>query len=173
MTAAVPTASPAMARVLFAAALLLAALAQAALLPASGAMVLPNLVLVLLLVRGALRGVGEVLLWIAGAGLLLDVLALDPIGLNGLALLPVGVIGALARRRFFQSGVLFPMLLAVGATVAHAIVLAGLRAVLGDGAIPLPGAGRLVLLQALLNALLVPPAYWLVAWLHRMEPEGR
>jgi hypothetical protein len=31
--------------------------------------------------------------------------------------------------------------------------------------------GRVTVLQALLNALLVPPIYGLIGWLQRMEPE--
>jgi hypothetical protein len=31
--------------------------------------------------------------------------------------------------------------------------------------------GRVTLLQALLNALLVPPVFGLLGWLQRMEPE--
>ncbi|MDP9365609.1 MAG: rod shape-determining protein MreD [Chloroflexota bacterium] len=161
-----------MSRVVFAVVLLVAALAQAALLPGLGPLgVLPNLVLVLLLVWCALRGSAEGLLWVFGAGVLLDLLALDPIGTNGLALLPVAALAAPARRRFFHSGMIVPLSLAMVATVAHAAVLTGLRA-LGDGAAPPAAAmAQTVVLQALLNALLVPPLYLVAGWMDRLTPE--
>jgi len=161
-----------MSRVVFAVVLAAAALAQAALLPGLGPLgVMPNLVLVLLLVWCALRGLAEGLVWILGAGVLLDLLALDPIGTNGLALLPVAALAVPARRRFFHSGMLVPLALAMVATVAHAAVLTGLRA-LGDGAAPPPAAmAGPVVLHALLNALLVPPLYLIAGWMDRLTPE--
>jgi hypothetical protein len=49
--------------------------------------------------------------------------------------------------------------------------LLALRGLLGEGGDPLQVVGRVTLLQALLNALLVPPVYGLVGWLQRLEPE--
>jgi rod shape-determining protein MreD len=158
-----------MARALFALLLVTAALAQATILPALGPIaVLPNLVLVLLLVWSALRGVAEGLAWVFTVGVLMDLLALDPLGCNGLALLPVALLAGPARRRFFHSGMVFPLLLAMLATVAHALVLAVLRG-MDDGGALLPAAAvaRLTFLQALLNALLVPPLYVVAGWMDR------
>ena len=93
------------------------------------------------------------------------------IGLNGLALLPVAVTGVVSQRRFFQSGVLFPMLLTMIATGLNAIALAGLRALFSGGLEPMVVAPRMVVLQALLNAVLVPPVYGLMRWLNRAEYE--
>ena len=157
------------ARPLFALLLATAALTQATILPALAPVgVLPNLVLVLLLVWSALRGTGEGLLWVFGAGVLLDVLAMDPLGTNGLALLVVALLAGPARRRFFHSGMVFPLLLALLATVVHALALSLLRG-LGDGGAALPAAAvaRLTFLQALLNALLVPPLYLIAGWVDR------
>ena len=161
-----------MPRVVFGLALVASALGQARLLPALGPLgVLPNPVLVLLLVWCALRGPVEGLLWVFGAGVLLDLLALDAIGTNGLALLPVAVLAVPARRRFFHSGMIVPLALAMVATVAHAAVLTMLRA-LADGAVP-PGTAmaRPIVLQAMLNALVVPPLYLLAGWMNRLAPE--
>jgi len=156
-----------MTRLLFALFVATAALSQGTLLPELGLLeVLPNLVLVLLLVWSALRGIAEGLLWVFGAGLLLDLLAMDPLGTNGLALLIVAVLGGgPGRRRFFHSGMIFPIVLAVVATVAHAALLGALR----DGGV----APRLVALQALLNALLVPPLYLVAGWMDRWMVEAR
>ncbi|MDQ3412902.1 MAG: rod shape-determining protein MreD, partial [Chloroflexota bacterium] len=114
-----------MARPVFAVFVFVAAFVQATWLPAllpAGAV--PNLVLVLLLVWVALRGIAEGLLWILGAGFLLDALAMDAIGTNGLALVPVVLAAGLARRRFFHSGMIVPLVLAVAATIGHGVILA-------------------------------------------------
>ena len=85
-----------------------------------------------------------------------DVLALDALGTNPLALLPVALLAAASRKRVFQSKLLFPIGLAVAATFIHAVVLLLLRSsALGD--VPLVTVVRLVFLQSLLNSILVPP----------------
>ena len=158
---------------MFAVLLLVAALVQATLLPALFPFgVLPNLVLVLLLVWIALRGMAEGVLWVAGAGLLLDALAMDAIGTNGLALLPVVLAAGLARRRFFHSGMIVPLVLAVVATISHGLILTVLRGLdAGGGLPPLAAVLRLTFLQSLLNALLVPPFYLIASRVNRWEPE--
>ncbi len=162
-----------MARPIFALLLVVVALVQATVLPALVPFgVMPNLVLVLLLVWVALRGVAEGLVWVLGAGLLLDALAMDAIGTNGLALLPVVLAAGVARRRFFHSGMIVPLVLAVVATVAHGLILTVLRGLEAGGAMPpLAAVLRLTLLQALLNAVLVPPFYLVASRINRWEPE--
>jgi rod shape-determining protein MreD len=161
-----------MSRIVFALLLISAVLSQATIMPELGAIgILPNVALVLLLVWCATRGTAEGLAWVFGAGLLLDLLTLDPIGTNGLALLPVAVLAGLARRRFFQSGMVVPLLLAMVSTMAQAVVLILLRSLGDQGAIPPSSVGTLVLLQALLNALLVPPLYLVAGWMNGLTPE--
>lgn len=156
-----------MARLLFALLLATVAFSQATILPSLQLLgVLPNMVLVLLLVWCALRGTAEGLLWVFGAGLLLDALALDPVGTNGLALLVVALLAGPARHRFFHSGLVFPIVLAMIATVVHAIALLLLRSGTGDG-LPFASVFRLVVLQALLNSLLVPPIYLIAGMMDR------
>lgn len=163
-----------MARFVFALLLVVAALAQATILPALGPVgVVPNLVLVLLLVWSALRGVVEGLLWVFAAGVLLDLLALDAVGTNGLALLVVALAAGPARRRFFHSRMVFPLLLAMLTTIGHALALTLLRAADdGWGMPPAAAVARLALLQALLNALLVPLLYVVAGRMNRWGVEG-
>jgi rod shape-determining protein MreD len=157
-----------MTRAVFGLLLIAAAMLQATILPTVGPLVvMPNLVLVLILVRTAQCGVADGLLWSLIAGLVLDALALDPIGTNGLALLPVVLAGGLSRRRIFLNGVLFPMLLAVAATLAHAMVLNAARTLGGEALVPLEALLRMSLLQSLLNAVLVPVLWPLVGLLAR------
>jgi rod shape-determining protein MreD len=161
-----------MTRPVFALLLVLAALLQTALLPRWQLLaVTPGLVLVLLLAWSAHRGLAEALVWVFVAGLLLDILGLDRLGANALALLPVALLGGLARGRFFQSALVFPMVLAFSATFAYVAALLALRGLLGEGGDAAHVLGRVTLLQALLNALLVPPVFGFLGWLQRMEPE--
>lgn len=156
-----------MARVFFALLLVSAALIQATILPNTRVLgVLPDLVLVLLLVWSAMRGVAEGAVWVFGTGLALDLLAMDRFGTNGLALLVVALLAGPARRRFFHSGLVVPIALTVVATVVHAVILLLLRSGTG-AALPLSAAFRLIVLQALLNSLLVPPLYLLAGWMDR------
>jgi rod shape-determining protein MreD len=161
-----------MTRPVFGLLLIVAALLQTALLPRWQLLaVVPGLVVVLLFAWSAYRGLPEALLWAFAAGLLLDILGLDRLGTNALALLPVALLGGLSRGRFFQSGLIFPMILAMIATFAYVASLLALRGLAGGGGAVEQALGRITLLQALLNALLVPLVFGLVAWLQRMEPE--
>lgn len=156
-----------MARVFFALLIFMAAMVQTVLLPQWNLIeVLPDLTLVLLLVWSALRGVREGLFWAFGLGLLIDILALDPMGTNALSLLPVALLGGLPRRRFFHSNLVFPVLLAVGATLIHGVVLLLLRSSDGSG-LPMSSAFRVIFLQSLLNAMVVPPLYVVAGWMER------
>lgn len=161
-----------MTRPVFGLLLIIAAVLQTALLPRWQLLaVTPGLVVVLILAWSAYRGLPEALLWVFAAGLLLDILGLDRLGANALALLPVAMLGGLSRGRFFHSTLIFPMVLAVIATFAYVGVLLGLRGILGEGGDPGQVFGRVTLLQSLLNAMLVPPIFGLLGWLQRTEPE--
>jgi rod shape-determining protein MreD len=162
-----------MARIAFACLLIATALVQATLLPSLDVIeVLPDVTLVLLLVWSGLRGAAEGMLWAFGLGLFLDVLALDPLGANGLALLGVVLLGGVSRRRFFHSTLVFPLVLAVAATMVHALVLLLIRS--GEGAgLPISTVFRLIFLQALLNAIFVPPLYVVAGWMERRMVTGR
>lgn len=161
-----------MSRSVFAALLIAAALLQTALLPRWQILaVTPGLVVVLILGWSAYRGVPETLAWVLAAGLLLDILGLDTLGANAMALLPVALLGGLARGRFFHSALVFPMVLAMAATFAYVAVLLGLRGLLGEGSGAAQALGAMTLLQALMNAVLVPPVFGFLGWLQRTEPE--
>jgi hypothetical protein len=58
------------------------------------------------------------------------------------------------------------------ATIAHALTLTLLRGLADGGAMPPAEAVlRLAFVQALLNALLVPPLYLVAGWVDRSLPE--
>jgi rod shape-determining protein MreD len=146
-----------MSRIVFAVILFAATISQATVLPKfSPIEIQPDIALVLLLVWCANTNTAEGLTWTFGLGILVDVLALDALGTNGLALLPVALLSAASRKRVFQSRLMFPIALAVAATFLHAVVLLLLRSgSVGD--VPLVSVVRLVFLQSLLNSILVPP----------------
>jgi rod shape-determining protein MreD len=160
-----------MGRLLFAILIVAALFFQATIWQEVGPLaVLPDLVMVLLLVWSAMRGVPEGLFWAFGLGLLIDVIALDPFGANALALIFVAVLGGLARRRLFHSNLVVPIVVAVFATFVHAFVLLILRGSDGGG-LGLSSIMHVVLLQALLNAIIVPPLYLIAGLMDRwMEP---
>lgn len=156
-----------MARIVFASLLLIALFAQIAVMPAIEPFrVLPSIPLVLLLVWSSMRGIREGLVWAFGLGLLYDILALDPMGSNGLAFMGVALLGGLAARRFFSSKIIFPVALAIVATVLHGVVILIVRNAEG-GSTPVASILRPVFSQALLNAILVPPCYWIVGLVGR------
>jgi rod shape-determining protein MreD len=162
-----------MARALFGLLLVAAAFAQAAVLPVLLPIeTTPNLVLVLIFLWSLRRGVGEATVWAFGAGILLDLLALDPLGLNGLALLPTVLLAPLGRRRFFQSGLVVPIVVVGIATVVSGLLLLVLRSAIVGPVVPLSAAVRVVFPQAALNALLAPPFYLVTGWLSRRLQEA-
>ena len=166
-----------MPRVIFALLLMAFALVQTSVLPMAQSLgIIPDLVLVALLLWSATCEPREGLLWAFGIGLFLDLLTLAPLGSTALGLLPVTVIGWLSRSRFFQSSVLFPLLMVMAATLARGVVLIVLTPLVG-GHVSVLGVARFGLLGALLNSLLVLPLYLIVQllarWIERNETYAR
>jgi rod shape-determining protein MreD len=152
-----------MTRLWFAVLLVLMGTAQSTILSVTNLFgIAPNVVLVLVLLLSRRYGVREGVVWAFGAGIMLDLLALDPLGSNGLALIPVAMIGAVAQRPMLQSGLLLTMLLVLLATLAHFSVASIIDTLIGTGYSFLVSI-RLGLITAFLNALVVPPLY---------DPEG-
>ncbi len=102
------------------------------------------------------------MLWIFLSGLFLDVLALDPFGTNGLALVVIVLLAGPAQHRLFHSRIVVPTILVVVVTVVHGVVLALLRGM------PLGIPVLLdVALQAVVHAVLVPIVYLLTRGIDR------
>lgn len=148
-----------MATVILALSLIFFAFMQATVFPSSELIgIFPDVTLVIILVWSAVRGVRDGLLWAFLVGMLLDTLALDPLGANALALLPVVLLGAFAGRAFFQSNLIVPILACVVATFLHAVVLLLVRSA-GGSAISIAPLVRIIMLQTVLNVMIVPPIY--------------
>lgn len=166
-----------MPRIIFAIFLLLMALLQTTVLPMARVLgINPDLLLVSLLLWAAVCEPGEGLLWTFGIGLFLDLLTMSPFGSAALVLLPVTIVGWFSRSRFFQSGLLFPMLMAMVATFAHGLAQTLLAPLLG-GHMNFVALVQLSTLGALLNSLMVPPLYLVVQalqrWIERNENYAR
>lgn len=155
-----------MSRTIFGVLLVVAVFAQAAVLPdVLPIEIVPGPVLVLIFLWSARRGVQEAAFWAFGIGLLLDLLALDPLGANGLAMLGAVVLGGASRRRFFQSALVVPVVLAMAASLLYGLVLLGLRGALDGTDVSPASAMRVLAPQALLNGILVPVLYPIAGWL--------
>jgi rod shape-determining protein MreD len=139
--------------------LILFAFMQATVFPNSELIgIFPDVTLVIILVWSAVRGVRDGMIWAFLVGILLDTLALDPLGGNALALLPVVLLGALSGRAFFQSNLIVPILACVLATFLHALVLLLVRSA-GGTSVSFAPLLRIIMLQTILNVMIVPPIY--------------
>lgn len=122
-----------MARLLFGLLLFATVIAQSTFLPRLNPLpVTPDLVLVLLFMWAARHSVRESLLWVFFIGITLDVLAIDPLGANGLALVVVVILSHPLRIRPWQFNMTSVMLLVFLATFIHGGILALLRGVSPD-----------------------------------------
>lgn len=89
--------------------------------------VTPDLVLILLFLWAARHSIRESLLWLFFTGIVLDVLALDPLGANGLALVVLVILSHPLRIRPWQFNATSVMLLVFMGSAMHGVVLALLR----------------------------------------------
>lgn len=155
-------------RLFFALLLIFIAIAQSTVLsPASVLGIAPNLVLVLVLLLSSRYGMREGIIWAFSAGILLDLLALDLLGSNAIAMIVVAIIGSLAKRPMLQSGLLLVMLMVLGGTVAHFLIASIIDSMAGTG-YSFVVSLRLGLVTAFLNTLTVPILYGVVVLLDRL-----
>lgn len=146
-----------MARVIFGFILFSMVFAQATIIPALNPLsVSPDIVLLMLFTVTLYAGVREGLAWLFVAGILTDVLAIDPLGSNGLALLPAVVLVEPARLPVFRANLLIPIVLAMAATLVHGLIQSLIRGIMPD---------ITLLLQTLMHAVLFPLIYILFRWL--------
>jgi rod shape-determining protein MreD len=126
-------------------------------LPLLGAV--PNLVPVLVICLGLLGGavVGAVCGF--GAGLLLDSILLQTLGVSSLALLAVGYLAGRYREAFEVSNPLVPPLLVGGLTLVSLTLFAAIQLMLGVESPVSLLVLREIVVQALLGALLAIPVY--------------
>lgn len=154
-------------------ALILAAVLQVTVLPLlTGSSLNVDLVLLLVLAWGIIRGVQEGLLWGLMGGLILDVVSAAPFGTTMAVLATIGVLGGIRGIPLLRGSVLAPMIAAGAATVVYDGLLMALWALFGREWRWLDAFHGVILPAALLNALVMAPIYWLLDRLQRrVEPE--
>ncbi len=161
-------------RFLFAVLLIALAFVQATFVPALWPLeVQPNFVLILLIVWTAINGIPAGVVLAAIVGVVLDFLALDPMGMNGLALLSAVLIAGLARQRVLRSTLLLPIVLTVIAAIVQPFVLAILGGLLGAGNYPTRETLPVLVPQAFLCAVFVTPLFLAASAFARRFPEVR
>lgn len=146
-----------MARLIFGFVLFSMVFAQATIIPAINPLaVAPDFVLLLLFVVTLYTSLREGLVWLFLAGIVTDVLAMDPLGANGLALLPAVVLVEPARLPVFRANLLIPIVLVLVATMIHGLIQSLVRGIMPD---------ITLLLQTLMHAVLFPFLYLILRWL--------
>ncbi len=129
----------------------------------------PDLVLVLVVGWGIVRGGGEATLWALGGGLFLDLVSGVPFGLQTVGLAAVGLLADLMETNFFRSNILIPLSAIFIATLLFHIIEAAMMQTTGY---PIDWGTfllRIVLPTAGLNTALMPLVYFLLRRLDRVE----
>lgn len=132
----------------------------------------PNILLLVVVLVTAARGLGTGISWAFVAGLVANLLTRAPLGSIPLAMLAVAVVVAVAERLLGRLWILVPIVAAlVGSVVADAVELGVLRLLdqAPSGGFPLPLVAASAALNAALAALLLLPARRLLGRLERDE----
>lgn len=135
----------------------------------------PDLVLLVAITLGLLRGPGAGAGYGAAAGFLQDLLVGRYLGLHALTHGLVGGVGGAFERHVFKENPLVPLIACLTASVLHGLLTYGLLVLLGP---PWPFSqawGEVIWPAALYNALLGPLVYWslLKVATRAHEPPGR
>lgn len=140
-----------MTRILFALVLFSVVFAQATFLPRMNPYpVTPDLALVILFFWMTRRSLRESLAWIFAVGVVVDVLAMDPLGLHALAMLPLAALAYPMKMRPWQFHVFSAMALVLLGSIVHGTLLSIMR---------VQGITLDIGIQAVLQTLLVPLVY--------------
>ncbi|HAL61095.1 MAG TPA: rod shape-determining protein MreD [Chloroflexi bacterium] len=145
-----------------------AALLQSSLLPhLSPGGLKPDLVVILVISWGLLRGVKEGLLWAFIGGLALDLLSTTPLGLSTLILTLLTFLTSLGQKSIYRTNILFPLALIFLATSGYNLALLLAWQLLGRPALWGETFQEVLLPTGFLNTLAMLPLYPLLSWLHR------
>jgi rod shape-determining protein MreD len=149
--------------VIAAALVLLAAVAQTSVLPSFRVLgVHANLMLVLLLSWGMVRGLKETMVVVPMGGLALGLTDGLPLGATMLALVPVVLLTEIREARIIEGDFLLAILLILLSTLAYEVVILIVLRVTGETVQWWGALARVIVPAAIVNALLVPPVYGLL-----------
>lgn len=121
--------------------------------------VVPDLMLVVVICIGLVRGPSSGALAGFGGGMLRDLLLDAPTGLSALAYLTVGYVVGAVRPYVQSSGVAVPLIGVFAGSVVGTAFYTLLALLLGVPAQPLERVAQVILLTGVYNTLLVPFAY--------------
>lgn len=127
----------------------------------------PDLVVMLVISWGLLRGVKEGLLWAFIGGLALDLLSATPLGFSALLLTLLILLTSLGQKSVYRANILFPLAIIFLATLGYNLTLLFAWQLLGRPALWWESLREVLLPTALLNILVMFPLYPLLYWLHR------
>ena len=143
----------------------MAALVQSAVLPYFPLLgVYPNLVLVLVVCWAVARGQGEAMVVVPIGGLCLGLVDSQPVGVALLAAAPVVLLAELREARLTQNDLLLAVVLILVSSLVYELVFLVTLRLMGESVQWWGSVFRIVLPTAIVNALIMPPLYWLV-WL--------
>ncbi len=127
----------------------------------------PDLMLLIVVAWGIVRGGGEATLWGLGGGLVLDLLSGAPFGVQTLGLAAVGLLADLMETNFFRSNILLPLAAIFIATFLFHVVEA---AAMQTSGYPMDWPAffvRVVFPTALFNTALMPFIYGILRRIDR------
>ncbi len=145
------------------AAIVVAVIAQIAIMPAFSIFgVQPNFVIVLLVAWMAVRGPRETLVLIPIAGFVLGLLDSQPLGVAMLALAPLMLLTEIRELRLVDSDLLPAIAVTMAATVVYESTIMLTLALTGESIEWIAAVMDVLVPAAIANALLLIPAYGLV-----------
>jgi rod shape-determining protein MreD len=127
----------------------------------------PDIVLLWVVALGTYRGAEVGTLAGAASGLLQDLFGGLTLGLAGVVKLIAGFAAGLMRRSVALEGIVVPVFVAVGATVASEAMFHGAAAITGAGLPPLPDVAERTALAACYNAVISPVVFSLFTRIER------
>lgn len=126
----------------------------------------PDLMLVIVVAWGIVRGGGESVVWGLTGGLLLDLFSGVPFGVQTVALGAIGLVADVMETNFFRSNMLVPLAAIFIATLLYHILMGAIFQTLNYPISWEPFLFDVVLPTAGLNTILMPVAYTI---LRRLE----
>ncbi len=153
--------------------LVLAAVVQVSVLPPFlGDRVNVDLVLIVVVAWGIIRGVQEGLLWGLIAGLILDVVSVVPFGTTMVVLGLIGLLSGIRGRWGWRSSTLTALVVAAVASIVYYVLLMGIVALFGREWHWLTIFWGIVLPAVMINAIAMLPVFWLLdRFNRRIDPD--
>jgi rod shape-determining protein MreD len=127
----------------------------------------PDLMLVVVVGWGVLRGVEEGLIWGAIGGMVLDLLSGSPFGVFTFSLILVSFITGLGEINVFRANILLPGATVAVATMIYNLLVLAMLQLMGRPVTWTLGLIRLIAPAVVLNLICLAILYGPLRWLHR------